>query len=316
MSDPVIRVHDVLYPRLRVPDLDRMEGFLADFGLARAARTERALYSRGAGPHHHLHVTELGQPGLVGFAFLAREGSDLARLARCPGASAVHAIDEPGGGRRVTLTDPHGFVVEVVHGIETDPRPQPGSLPLNLGARVERARAVKRTARGPARVLRLGHLGINTPDVGGTFEWYHRHFGIVKSDVVALGGIEFVQFCRCDRGDAVTDHHTLLIAHARSDRPSFNHAAFEVCDLDDVWLGHHAMAQQGHRHHWGIGRHTLGSQIFDYWRDPWGHVHEHFTDGDLLDASHRSGVHGPQDAGSQWGPEIPADFGQPLDDPA
>ena len=28
----------------------------------------------------------------------------------------------------------------------------------------------------------------------------------------------------------------------------------------------------------------LGSQIFDYWRDPWGHTVEHWTDGDLLDA--------------------------------
>ena len=97
-----------------------------------------------------------------------------------------------------------------------------------------------------------------------------------------------------------------------SERPSLNHCAFEVCDLDDVWLGHEALAAKGYRHHWGIGRHTLGSQIFDYWRDPWGHVHEHFTDGDLLDASHPTGVCEPAGAGSQWGPEIPTDFGQPL----
>ena len=32
----------------------------------------------------------------------------------------------------------------------------------------------------------------------------------------------------------------------------------------------------------GVGRHVLGAQVFDYWRDPWGHVLEHFTDGDLL----------------------------------
>src|SRR5262249_6814358 len=102
-----------------------------------------------------------------------------------------------------------------------------------------------------------------------------------------------------------------LVSQAMSDRPSLNHVSYEVCDLDDVWLGHEALAAKGHRHHWGIGRHTLGSQIFDYWRDPWGNVHEHFTDGDLLDASQPTGVHAPDGAGSQWGPEIPPDFGQP-----
>lgn len=316
MPDPAINVCDVVYPRLRAPDLDQMEAFLVAFGLERAARTERALYMRGAGPHHHVHVTERGEPGLVGFAFLAADVRDLERLARAPGASVLHTIDEPGGGRRVTLTDPHGFVVEVVHGIETRTPDLPDSLPLNLGARLERERAVKRTPRRPARIRRLGHLGLNTPDVEGTFAWYHRHFGLLKSDAVAFGGTELVQFCRCNRGATVTDHHTLLIAQARSPRPSLNHAAWEVCDLDDVWLGHEALAERGHRHHWGVGRHTLGSQIFDYWRDPWGHVHEHFTDGDLLDASHRLGVHGFDDAGSQWGPQIPPDFGQPLDETA
>lgn len=317
MSDPVVRVHDVLYPRLRAPDLDRMERFLRDFGLARAARTDRTLYMRGAGAARHVHVTELGEPaGLIGVAFLAADARDLDRLSRAPGASPVHAVAEPGGGRRVTLTDPNGFVVEVVHGLAARPDAVPASLPLNLGSRVERARTLKRPAPGPARILRFGHLGLNTPRVADTFAWYQRHLGLLKSDVVALGGTEFVQFCRCDRGADVTDHHTLLIAQAQSERPSFNHGAWEVCDLDDVFLGSEALARGGHRHHWGVGRHTLGSQIFDYWRDPWGLIHEHFTDGDVIDATHPAGVHGPADAGSQWGPEMPPDFGQPLTEPA
>lgn len=315
MNEPCIRVHDVLYPRLRVPDLDRMEEFATDFGMKRSARTVDALYLRGDGTQHHLHVVERGEPaGMIGFAFLAASADDLDRLSACPGASAVHDIDEPGGGRRVVLTDPHGFVVEVVHGIESSPPTMAPSLPLNLGARVERRAAVKRLPRRPARIRRLGHIGINVPDVAATFEWYRARFGLLKSDVVAVSGLELVHFCRCDRGAAVTDHHTLLISQAQSSQASFNHASWEVGDLDDLWLGHEVLAAKSYRHHWGIGRHTLGSQIFDYWRDPWGHVHEHFTDGDLLDASHPVGVYEPGDAGSQWGPEIPADFGQPLPD--
>ena len=38
-------------------------------------------------------------------------------------------------------------------------------------------------------------------------------------------------------------------------------------------------------HEWGVGRHLLGSQMYDYWRDTHGFTHEHWTDGDLLDAS-------------------------------
>ena len=30
----------------------------------------------------------------------------------------------------------------------------------------------------------------------------------------------------------------------------------------------------------GRGRHLLGSQVYDYWSDPWGRVHERWADTD------------------------------------
>jgi len=72
---------------------------------------------RGTDPEHHIHVTELGQARFVGLAFEAASEADLEKLSRLPGASPVEAIDEPGGGRRVRLADPHGHQIEVVHGI-------------------------------------------------------------------------------------------------------------------------------------------------------------------------------------------------------
>ena len=33
-----------------------------------------------------------------------------------------------------------------------------------------------------------------------------------------------------------------------------------------------------YKHVWGLGRHVLGSQIYDYWMDPWDRVHEHWCD--------------------------------------
>jgi len=56
-----------------------------------------------------------------------------------------------------------------------------------------------------------------------------------------------------------------------------------------------------------VGRHILGSQIFDYWADPAGFKIEHYTDGDLFneDTAARRYAHGLL---SIWGPELPKDF--------
>src|SRR5260370_1103668 len=50
------RINDIAYVTYRCPDLDLAERFLGDFGMVRAARTEHALYMRGAGPRHHIYV--------------------------------------------------------------------------------------------------------------------------------------------------------------------------------------------------------------------------------------------------------------------
>ena len=50
----------------------------------------------------------------------------------------------------------------------------------------------------------------------------------------------------------------------------YGHSSFEVVDADAVGMGQRVLLKRGWRHAWGIGRHILGSQIFDYWEDPWG----------------------------------------------
>ena len=106
---------------------------------------------------------------------------------------------------------------------------------------------------------------------------------------------------RCDRGEEYTDHHTLLCVGVGA--AGFDHAAFEVEDIDAVMLGHDHLKQAGYEHHAGIGRHVLGSQVFDYWKDPHGFTLEHFTDGDLINesfGSHTAPIE--QLLGSHWGP--------------
>src|SRR5215813_9664758 len=117
----IIKATDLAYGRLRSPDLDAAEEFLTNFGMVRAERTSHALYMRGTDAPHHIHVTEKGDPGFVGLAYYVPSVDDLKRLAKAPGASAVESIDEPGGGKRVRLTEPNGYQIEVVHGIATLP---------------------------------------------------------------------------------------------------------------------------------------------------------------------------------------------------
>ena len=85
------------------------------------------------------------------------------------------------------------------------------------------------------------------------------------------------------------DHHTLFVATGLELK--VDHVAFEVVDLDAVEMGQQILMAKRYRHAWGVGRHLLGSQIFDYWRDPWGQKHEHYADGDLFDSAQPPGYH-------------------------
>ncbi len=299
----MIKVKDVAYVRFSAPDLGAMERFLADFGLEVNAREDGVLYARGTDPSPYAHVTERGEPGFRGVAFEAACAQDLRAAAKLEGASAVEKIEAPGGGERVRFTDPDGYPVEVVHGRqELEPLALRSSAPLNRGSDRQRLGTLQRTEAGPSCVKRLGHVVLRVSDFRRSEAWYKQRFGFLSSDEVYLGERDNVitAFLRCDRGDEYTDHHTLLCVGVGG--LGFDHAAFEVEDIDAVMLGHDHLKRAGYEHHAGIGRHLLGSQVFDYWRDPWGHVLEHFTDGDLLNRQHETALHDPAAAlGTQWG---------------
>lgn len=302
----IIRVEDVAHIRFRAPDLVQMADFLADFGLLAREATPERLVCRGHGDSPALHVTERGDPAFAGFALRARDVKDLDRLAAAENTT-VEDLDLPGGGRCVRLIDPDGHSVEVVAG-QTPVAPLPIQVETwNHAADRPRRRAPKRTQPGPAHVIRLGHVVLNVADFRASERWYKDRFGFITSDEIRVGpDVALGAFLRCDRGDLPTDHHTLFLAQAPKG-PGFNHAAFEVADLDDLMLGHEQLKAKGRHAEWGVGRHILGSQVFDYWRDPWGHTLEHWTDGDLFVAADGSNHATLQDLlGVQWGPAAPA----------
>lgn len=304
---PIIRVDDVAFPRFQAPDLDAMEAFLTTFGMQRAARTDDALYMRGTDDAHHVHVTHLGEPAFLGLAFRASR-ADLDALAAATGAP-VEANDEPGGGWVVHLADPDGRSVDVVADIAPlEPLAVTGHAPLNTGADRVRVDDLQRVPLGPSQVKRFGHAALKTTSLADLADWYHRTLGLLTSDDIHLGEPDaaFGRFMRCDRGDRPADHHTLLVLQTGEVR--LGHCAWEVADLDDLMAGHDHLEAAGHRHYWGVGRHILGGQIFDYWKDPLGFTVEHWTDSDLLTAGVPAGSHDIAAALNQWGPMPPADL--------
>mmetsp|Transcript_125688 Transcript_125688/g.305306 ORF Transcript_125688/g.305306 Transcript_125688/m.305306 type:complete len:448 (+) Transcript_125688:93-1436(+) len=185
--------------------------------------------------------------------------------------------------------------------------------PNDPRAHEEAANAVR-----SSHVMRLGHVVIGCKDFRESERWWKKHFGLVTSDEIHAVGDESEvvgAFMRFDRGEAYTDHHSIFLIRNDGISPighgkgkQFFHAAFEVANIDDLFVGNTHLKNQRekglHYHHArGIGRHINGSQVYDYWHDPFGHQLEHWTDGDqfnLADGSNRADVQ--QLFASQWGP--------------
>jgi catechol 2,3-dioxygenase-like lactoylglutathione lyase family enzyme len=304
----LIKVRDLAFGRLQAPDLDQMEEFLTDFGMVRAARTADALYMRGTGPDAHIHVTHKGAPAFVGIAFHAGDAADLQKLAKLPGASGIENVDEPGGGQRVRITEPNGYQIEVFHGRQpVAPIPVARQAVNSAAQPTNRKGEVMRIAAGPSRPHRIGHAVMGTPKLRETLAWFRDTLGLIGSDDVYAGEKDNLigSFNRLDRGDDYVDHHVFFCL--QSPVAGLNHFSYEVQDIDDVFMGHAHLAKKSkYEHMWGIGRHLLGSQVYDYWADPWGRIHEHWADTDRLNASTPCNLLSAEEALiSQWGEPPP-----------
>lgn len=310
---PTVKAQTLAYLLFERPDLAQAERFLTDFGLQPAHRDAEVLYMRGTDSAPFCYrVVQGSKPRFVGFGVTVARREDLVALQNVPGASAITRLDYPGGGECVRLADPSGFTVEAVFGqTAAPPLPHRAEMVFNFD---EKHRRINGTQRPPVRapeVLRLGHVVMEVADFQATCGWYTQHLGFIPSDVQVLpDGSPAVVFMRLDLGDRPADHHTL--AMAQGFMPAYSHSAYELVDADAVGIGQRVMRAGGWKHAWGIGRHILGSQIFDYWTDPWGAKHEHYCDGDVFTAEVPMGVHPvSREAMSQWGQVMPKSFTKP-----
>ncbi|MCG8670614.1 MAG: VOC family protein [Pseudomonadales bacterium] len=294
------------------PDLQKAEAFLRDFGLVTCDRNSNSIFMRGSAEAPFCYEIRKGKKAqFLGFGLEVESREALEALSRIKGAKPIQAIATPGGGEVVRLTDPNGFLVEAVFGqtyYEEIKQREPLTLNTN---HVERVNAVQRVAEAPSQIIKLGHVVLETAEYQQTCAWYTAHLGLIPSDVQVLpDGSPFVTFFRFDLGDTPADHHSIAIGQGFC--AQYNHSAFEVLDQDAVGMGQQVLRNKGYNHAWGIGRHILGSQIFDYWEDPWGFKHEHYCDGDRFTEDSPMGVSFANKQGLyQWGAPLPAKFIKP-----
>jgi catechol 2,3-dioxygenase-like lactoylglutathione lyase family enzyme len=269
-------ITDMAYVRLSAPDLGRMEEWLVDFGMVKVHRDARRLYMRGIGDAPFLHITELGEPGVISFAYNLRDPGQLAEVARMPGAQGIESMDSPGGGRRVRVRDLNGFWIELIADRErVAPLPPRSLIRLPDGE----SRVVK-----PARVVRLAHTAYMMPNLAEGLAWYQRTLGVIPTDELFVGERSNVlgQFDRVDLGDTLVDHHVIFLLTGQ--RTGMHHASFQVEAVDDIFFGHDYLRMKSYDHIRGIGRHALGSQIFDYWMSPFDQMHEHWISQERMNA--------------------------------
>ena len=77
-------------------------------------------------------------------------------------------------------------------------------------------------------------------------------------------------------------------------------------------LSHDHLTKKGYEPWWGVGKHVLGGQVFDYWTDPAGFTVEHFTDGDMFNEASGSHMATSEELlAVHWGTRVPRVI-QPL----
>ncbi len=289
-----IQLTGLHHVRFEARDLDRLEAFAADFGLITVLREPDRLVMRTQGGDECAYVATRGAADrFAGLAFAAADRATL-DAARAKGAIDVGQLDLPGGGEAVELSDPDGNSVLVVHGSSRRAADEAWSeLLLNTPFRKERF-GRQQAARdvAPARLWRLGHIGLFVKSFAASDAWYGEMLGLIGSDVYHVPGVpqaQIVGFMRLDRGEEWTDHHTLALM--QDDRGGCHHISFEAQDFEAQQRTHRFLQRQDYEAIWGVGRHPHGSHVFDVWRSTDGARFETFSDTDLLRASDGTRVH-------------------------
>ena len=297
-------VSGVIGIALQVPDLDAGTRFYTDAGLDAVAAPGRvSLICAGS---LVASVTLSQSPGPMRLHHVVLRAGELDAIAALVPGHGGRVVAAPAGhdADGLWVEDPHGVLFHLVDIEKPLENPVDPPFAINAPGHIVRNRrsAVLPASRTPqARPRRLGHVALFSPDVMASVEFVTQAFGMGLSDHVD----DIIAFC-CARRDS--DHHVL--AFAKSPGIGLHHTSFQVADPDEVGRAGQALAEKAGKGHWGFGRHTIGSNFFQYIQDPWGSWFEYYSDMDYIDdyALWQPTNYAMEDAMASWAPPTPADF--------
>ena len=302
-------VHSLLGYALRVPDVPAGKRFYEDFGLVARDYSDRLGFRTADGDAEPVTLIE-GSGRRLHHVTLGVAASDAKALQQRIEAKGLKLADPPRseGNAVFAVRDADGNLVVLKTCEKADflsrRRAIIGKAADNFSRALNSRGCPPRDAA--ARPWRLGHVLLFTPDVDRQIEFYSGALGMKLSDRSG----DIIAFMRVPGG---SDHH--VIAFAKSDRPGFHHASYEVGSVDEVGVAAARMLHKGWRNGWGFGRHVLGSNYFHYVRDPWGSLAEYFFDIDYIadDTKWQARDWPAEDSLYLWGPDVPPDFVQNFD---
>ncbi|CAN8103215.1 unnamed protein product [Discula destructiva] len=320
-SPPKIQLSRIshVYYRYKPEDIDAARTFMKDFGFFEAKSEGNRTYYRGYGNEPFVLCVEASdKTEFGGAAFAVDSLEELERaskiLAKEAKATDVYDLmNVPGGGKAVTFYEPvDGFPFHLIWG-QQQVEPLSLGLPepkLNLPTKQNRGvNETQRFKKQPAPVHKLGHFGLCVTDYAKEYAFFSTRFNLHPSELIHNdAGEDVTVFFRLDKGPEKVDHHCFFFFEGPR-APHVHHSSFETFDFNAQVLGHDWLRHQGYENCWGVGRHIMGSQIFDYWFDPSRFVLEHYVDGDLLDASYPTQrTKASPDNLHVWGPDLPPTF--------
>jgi catechol 2,3-dioxygenase len=249
-------------------DLGKAREFYVDtLGFNVTEEDEHTIYLRGFEDrmHHSFVLREGKHPGLGHMAYRVESNEDLERAERLLTSLGIRCINverpENGQGRAIRFQDSFGFPIELFHDME------------------QAEWLLQRYALySGARVLRLDHFNVMTPDADAMARWYMEHLGFKLTEYVDDGGKMSAAWLR----RKPSSHDIAIMSGAG---PRFHHAGFYVSDRDAILDCADIMASRGHYANIerGPGRHGITNAFFLYVRDPEGNRIEFYT-GDYLAA--------------------------------
>jgi catechol-2,3-dioxygenase len=256
-----------------VEDLALCNRFVSDWGLIETdSDSHGSMWETAVGQRISLRQRDEsdGASGLQEVVWSVRDSAVLDEIAEDLGKDLKLTFDSDG---TLHTQDPNGFGVGfsafVPREIVTSPQP------VNSPGRRERA-GEPGTNYDRATPLRLGHVVFQTPFVEAAEAFYRERLGFWLTDRYPGKAA----FLRCA---ARSDHHNIAFFRTQVAEPHFEHAAFEVRDIHEVFGGGLYIRDKGWETQFGPGRHSTSCAYFWYFQNPCGGNIEYFADNDFAD---------------------------------